>query len=161
MRCRYALSGRERYILDIYGNKWPEGYTIDNSGYGFEKQRPWWIEKIDILKTYKYNLCFENTACGYYVTEKIWHAIFSYCLPIYTSFNSNIYETFPQDSFIDAFLFKDENELFDYIESMSEDEYLRRLNICIDVFNDSIKIRESDYHLVGVDNIKKILERLS
>ena len=87
-RCKYAFAGHKRNLLDIYGNKWPHGYALDNSGFGFEKERHWWIEKLDILNSYKFNLCFENTAYQNYVTEKIWHAILSYTLPIYQSFNS-------------------------------------------------------------------------
>jgi hypothetical protein len=159
-RCEYALTGYSRKLLDIYGNKWPNGYALDNSGFGFEKQRPWWTEKIEILNAYKFNLCFENTAHHYYVTEKIWHAILSNNLPIYSSFNSSIYETFPKDSFIDANLFKDEHELFDYVEAMGLDEYLERLNACIDVFNQSLQIKRDGYEMNANEIISKIIYRL-
>ena len=160
-RCEYAISGHNRKLLDIYGNKWPNGYALDNSGFGFEKERSWWIEKIDILNAYKYNLCFENTASRYYVTEKIWHAIMAYNLPIYNSFNSSIYETFPQNSFLDAHSFKDEHALFDYIEAMSEEEFLERLNLCIDVFNRSLQIKREGYEMNTNEIIKKIVNRLA
>ena len=160
-RCKYAISGHQRKLLDIYGNKWPNGYAQDNSGFGFEKNRPWWIEKIEILKGYKFNLCFENTASPYYVTEKIWHAIISYCLPIYSSFNSSIYETFPENSFIDANLFKDENDLFDYIMAMSEEEFIHRLNLCIDVFNKALFIKSNNYEMNANEMVDKIVKRLT
>ena len=160
-RCQFALAGHHRKLLDIYGNKWPNEYAKDNSGFGFEKQRPWWIEKIEILKNYKFNLCFENTAYPYYITEKIWHAILSFSLPVYTSFNSSIYETFPENSFVDAFLFKDENGLFEYIDSMRINEYVERLNLCIEVFNKSLKIKRDNYEMNATEVIKKIVERVN
>lgn len=159
-RCEFALSGHQRKILDIYGNKWPNGYALDNSGFGFEKDQPWWTEKIQILSGYKFNLCFENTAHQYYVTEKIWHAILAYNLPIYNSFNSTIYETFPQNSFLDAYQFKDDQALFDYVEAMSEEEYLERLNACIDVFNQSLQIKRDNYAMNANEIISKIIDRL-
>jgi hypothetical protein len=161
IRCQYALSGHNRKLLDIYGNKWPSGYALDNSGYGFEKEQTWWSEKIGILNGYKFNLCFENTAHPYYVTEKIWHAIISYNLPIYNSFNSSIYETFPKNSFVDANSFGDENALFDYINAMSTGEYIERLNICIDVFNKSLQIKRDSYQMNANEIIKKIIDRVA
>ncbi len=160
-RCQYAFAGHKRNLVDIYGNKWPQGYALDNSGFGFEKERPWWIEKLDILNSYKFNLCFENTAYKHYVTEKIWHAIISYTLPIYQSFNSSIYESFPKDSFIDASLFKDEHALFDYIKQMTIGEYLERVNICIDVFNRSLQAKREIYDSNSYDIVKKIFDRLN
>ena len=159
-RCEIALAGHLRQQLDIYGNKWPAGYALDNSGYGFEKQRPWWIEKIEILKCYKFNLCLENTAEPYYVTEKIWHAIRAYSLPIYSSFNSSIYETFPENSFIDAAKFKNTNELLDYVKNMSTSEYLERMNRCIDVFNKSLVVKRTDYEQNTRIMVKKIIDRI-
>ncbi|MBC7888329.1 MAG: hypothetical protein H7Z13_10615 [Ferruginibacter sp.] len=159
-RCQYAISGHHRKLVDIYGNRWPNGYALDNSGFGFEKQQSWWIEKLAILKGYKFNLCFENTANPYYVTEKIWHAILAYSLPVYNSFNSTIYETFPENSFIDAALFKDEHALFDYLEAMGTDEYLERLNICIDVFNRSLEVKRANYEMNANEMAAKIIHRL-
>ena len=160
-RCQYAVAGHNRKLLDIYGNRWPKGYALDNSGFGFERESPWWIEKIGTLNSYKFNLCFENTAYHHYVTEKIWHAILAYTLPIYQSFNSTIYESFPKDSFIDAFLFPDEHALFDYIEQMSVDEYLERVNVCIDVFNKCLQAKRDIYDLNAYTMVEKILTRLT
>lgn len=160
-RCQYAIAGHKRNLVDIYGNNWPQGYAIGNSGFGFDKEHPWWVEKIRILNGYKFNLCFENTAHQHYVTEKIWHAIVSYTLPIYNSFNSSIYKTFPKNSFLDANLFKDEHVMFDYIQAMHTDEYLERLNSCIDAFNISLKIKRENYNMYSNEIAKKIIERLN
>jgi len=159
-RCRYALAGHERNIVEVYGNRWPEGIALDNSGFGFERKQPWWMEKIDILSKYKFNLCFENTAYPHYITEKIWHAIVAHNLPVYNSFNSSIYEIFPQNSFVDSSLFKNEQAMFNYIETMPLDEYLERLNTCVDVFNRMLKIRRVNYGDNEKEITVKIINRL-
>ncbi len=160
-RCEYALAGYKRKLLHIYGNKWPNGYALENSGFGFEKEKPWWTKKIEILNEYKFNLCFENTAHHYYITEKIWHAIVSFTLPIYHSLNSSVYEIFPENSFVDAHQFTDVHAMFDYIENMSDDEYLERLNLCIDVFNHSLQMKKENYNMNAHDIISKIINRVS
>ena len=113
-----------------------------------------------MLKCYKFNLCFENTAEPYYVTEKIWHAIQAYSLPIYSSLNSSIYETFPANSFIDAVQFKTTDELLDYVQSLSTEEYLERLNMCIDVFNNSLVQKRVNYEKNADVMVSKIVERI-
>ncbi len=85
----------------------------------------------------------------------------SYTLPIYNSFNSSIYKTFPKNSFLDANLFYDEHVMFDYIQAMHTDEYLERLNSCIDAFNISLKIKRENYNIYSNEIAKKIIERLN
>ena len=159
-RCRYALAGYGRGIVEIYGKRWPKGIALGNSGFGFDKTRPWWIEKIGILSKYKFNLCLENTAYPHYITEKIWHAVVSYSLPVYDSFNSSIYETFPQNSFVDCSLFKNEQAMFDYIAAMPLEEYLERLNTCIDVFNRMANIKRVNYENNEKEVTGKIINRI-
>ena len=160
MSCRTKTGPSVASNRDFVDWKWPSKIS-PSLRFGFEKNQPWWTEKIEILNGYKFNLCFENTAHRYYVTEKIWHAILAYNLPIYNSFNSSIYETFPPNSFLDAFQFKGEHALFDYIEKMSTDEYLERLNLCIAVFNNSLQAKRDSYEMNANEIITKIIDRLS
>ena len=159
-RCMYALEGNRRNCLDIFGNKWEDGIAMANSGYGFEKGSPWWMDKIELLKSYKFNLCLENTAFGFYTTEKLWHSIHSATLPIYSSLNSNIYTTFPKNSFIDIEDFLNEDDLFNSLSSMKMDEYLERLNLCIDVYNSAIKSKAEIYHSNASLVVDKIVDRV-
>lgn len=115
---------------DIYGSYWPETVKVIEES-GFESGGEiWWERKKTILKDYKYNLCFENTIFPYYCTEKLWHAIASGCLPIYYGANTTIYENFEEDSFIDASRFKGSEELFLFMENLTELEYSVRFNKC-------------------------------
>jgi len=62
--------------------------------------------KIEYLKTFKFNICPENSNSEGYVTEKLFEAITSGAIPIYWGSNNN-----PEPSIInpDAVLFYDEN----------------------------------------------------
>jgi len=140
-RIQCALAGHRRGMVDIYGKDWPDHLNRENSGYGFERVQGaqavhWWDRKIEILRDYHFNICLENTAYGYYCTEKIWHAIAARCLPIYHGKGMNVYESFPRESFLDCADFADFDQLFDAIRAMSLEEYVERLNLCIQVYND-------------------------
>ena len=126
LRTRIALDGHKKGIMDIWGQDWPNGISKGDSRSTF------WIDKQIILKNYDFCLAFENINVKYYVTEKIWHAIANFTLPIYYG-NEWIYQTFPQNSFIDYTKFKSNDELFDFINNMSVEEYNQRLQKCINV----------------------------
>jgi hypothetical protein len=117
-------------MLDIYGKKWPGQISISESrGTGWHKI------KLGILQNYQFNIAMENTAWDYYCTEKIWDSIKSHCLPVYSGRSNKIYENFPENSFIDYDEFDSNRELLLFIKNMSKQEYLNRLNVCIQTFN--------------------------
>lgn len=130
LRTKIALTGYELGRLDIFGRDWPEGIVVENSRRGNWKKR-----KLEILQPYNFNLCFENTIIPNYITEKIWDSIESYSLPIYYGQGNNIYELFPTESFIDYSQFQDPKELFDFIHNMDSEEFMERMNKCIEVYN--------------------------
>ncbi len=133
LRSSLALEGNKRGVLDIYGKGWPNHLSIEDSRIG-----NWSGRKGEILENYAFNLCFENTVAPNYVTEKIWDSIGNYCLPIYFGRGTNIYNVFPPNSFIDYSDFDDQASLFDFVENISNTEYISRLNKCIKIYN-SIK----------------------
>ncbi|WP_282112659.1 glycosyltransferase family 10 domain-containing protein [Maribacter stanieri] len=115
---------------DIIGGGWPNTIeVIEESGFESGGQT-WWDRKISLLKNYKFNICIENTAYPYYCTEKLWHAIASGCLPIYYGKNTAIYDTFNDNSFIDASTFNTFEELYTFLNEMSESEYSERFENC-------------------------------
>jgi hypothetical protein len=163
-RIRCALAGKRRGILDIYGKNWPTGMSSENSGYGVAVNNlahsNWWDRKIELLGNYHFNLCLENTAYGYYCTEKIWHAIISGCLPIYHGKGTNIYETFPKHSFIDCADYPDCEQLFDAIESMSLNEYVDRRNACIQTYNNACAAKRNTLEKTIADAVERILSQI-
>ena len=129
LRTSIALEGLRIGIVDIYGKGWPEKIAIEDSRMG-----EWKMRKEEILKNYSFNLCFENTVAKNYITEKIWDSIQNYCLPIYYGKNG-IYKIFPTKSFIDYTEFSSPSALFNFVQNMSEKEYIVRMNKCIEVYN--------------------------
>lgn len=118
-------------MMDIYGQGWPQGVSIEDSRFTDRHNR-----KKDILKNYNFNLCFENTVYPRYITEKIWESIESYCLPIYYGGpKSSIYDIFPKNSFIDYSEFENPEKLMAFIENMKTEDYIKRMNKCIKAYN--------------------------
>lgn len=139
LRTRIALEGYHRGILDIYGRGWPEKIKSGQS-----RGQGWRERKIEILKKYHFNLCFENTNWPYYFTEKIWHSIQGGCLPIYYGKGSKIYDDFPRNSFVDYCDFNDSSLLLDYIQGMKPIEFQERMALCIQSFNRAVKCNQEN-----------------
>lgn len=57
------------------------------------------VNKIEWLKTYKFNICFENSSYPGYLTEKLFDAFLAGCVPIYWGDTSlNIYKNVANNS---------------------------------------------------------------
>lgn len=130
LRTQIALKGNELNIMDVYGKGWPDGVSKEDS-----REGDWGTRKKQLLDNYHFNLSFENTAAFNYMTEKIWDSIENYCLPIYYGKHTNAYALFPEDSFIDYSKFEKPEDLFSYIESISNAEFIERINKCITTYN--------------------------
>jgi len=95
--------------------------------------------KHTILKQYKFSICYENVRdIPGYITEKIFDCFFAGCVPIYLG-ASNVTDYIPDNTFIDKRKFSDYSELFDFMNELSEDEYLNYLH-AIENFVGSEKI---------------------
>ncbi|MBE9146850.1 tetratricopeptide repeat protein [Planktothrix mougeotii] len=144
LRCEIALIGYYLGKVDIYGQGWEKGVSLEDS-----REGDWTIRKLEILQDYHFNLCFENTIAPYYCTEKIWDGIIAGCLPIYYGGeHSTIYEDFPPNSFIDYCQFNSPIELFNYIDQMEWSEYQHRMNLCINTFNKMAKIMKENQYFI-------------
>lgn len=155
MRSDIAIYGFNQNLIDIYGAGWPEGMSIEDS-----RTRNWVLRKKELLFPYNFNLCFENTVYPKYITEKIWDSIENYCLPIYYGGQkSSIYEVFPKDSFIDYADFKNPIELFEYIRNVDEKEYIRRMNLCLKVYNSFIENSIDYWNKISKQRLDFILKK--
>lgn len=152
-RQELLLRGYDRGIVDIYGKDWPNDIALEESGQGDVYQR-----KYDILRPYRFNICIENTDYDYYVTEKIWHSIRCYCLPIYRGGGQRIYEEFERDSFVDCAEFHSTDELCDYVVGMSDGEYVTRMNRCIETYNNICS--RNDFHEKIELTMMKVVEKV-
>lgn len=136
IRNEIAFAGYGLGKIEVYGSNWPDNIAIEDSIRVAKQIGCSWIDrKLELLKQYHFNLCFENTNYPYYCTEKIWQAIQSGCLPIYWGKSNAIYKDFPPNSFLDYSNFDSPSVLFDYVEKMHIHEFNDRLNLCIDTAN--------------------------
>jgi len=80
-----------------------------------------YLEKIEFISNFKSNLCFENDPRDGYVCEKILHAFYAGCLPIYWG-PKNVGEDFNKKAFIDISDFSSDEEAIDQIQEVLSDE---------------------------------------
>ena len=86
------------------------------------------IPKIPILKKYRFNICYENVAdIPGYITEKIFDCFFAGCVPIYLGAN-NITQYIPETCFIDKRKYPTYEGLYNYLETIKDEEYDRYVN---------------------------------
>lgn len=119
---RRAIRFFEQYPeqFTFYGKGW--GGSQYCSAYGGPVER-----KLDILKNYKFSLCFENTSnMNGYISEKIFDSFEASCIPVYYG-APNIAQYIPKECFIDFREFKGYTELYKYLKEMKESEYAQRL----------------------------------
>ncbi len=85
-------------------------------------------EKSNMLKNYKFCICFENsTHFQGYITEKIFACFQAGCIPVYWG-ATNVTDYIPKDCFIDYCDFECDEDLYQYLKSMPEEIYTNYLN---------------------------------
>ncbi len=107
--------------LDIYGRYWIKRHYRDFRGSipGYHTGD----DKISTLKKYRFCICFENTkGLRGYITEKIFGCFTAGCVPIYWGAD-NVETYIPKECFIDYRDFKDREELYQFIKTMSKVRY--------------------------------------
>ena len=81
------------------------------------------ISKVEILKNYKFSLCFENIKDSEgFITEKIFDCFISGVIPIYLG-PKNISNIIPNNTFIDMRNFSSYEELYNYLNKIGKEEY--------------------------------------
>lgn len=77
--------------------------------------------KIDVLKQYRFNICFENAIYPGYITEKLLEAKVAGCVPIY--YGDDTFSTdFNKNCAINYKDFNNINDLYKEIKSLDENE---------------------------------------
>ena len=79
------------------------------------------MPKLDVLRRFKFAICFENTCFPGCITEKIFDCFFSGCIPIYWG-APDISDNVPPETFIDFRNFSDYEDLKDYLMGISKVE---------------------------------------
>ncbi|OMH27018.1 glycosyltransferase family 10 domain-containing protein [Motiliproteus sp. MSK22-1] len=97
--------------------------------------------KFEVLKQYKFSICFENAKqIDDYITEKIFDSFHSYCVPVYSG-APNIEHYVPSNCYISINDFSGYKDLYLYLNNMTDSEYSNYLE------NISIFLKSEDYYL--------------
>lgn len=78
--------------------------------------------KLDVLRNYKFSICYENASIPGYISEKIFDCFLAGCVPVYLG-APNITDYIPENTFIDERDFPDYAQLFKYLKNMPDEEY--------------------------------------
>ncbi|HSW87011.1 MAG TPA: glycosyltransferase family 10 [Rhabdochlamydiaceae bacterium] len=89
---------------------------------GYKTFRGYAHDKIEVLKNYRFSICYENMAGKGYISEKIFDSFAAGNIPIYLG-ATNIEEYIPKHCFIDRRDFSSYEELYDFMKHMSKKEY--------------------------------------
>jgi alpha(1,3/1,4) fucosyltransferase len=99
--------------LDLFGMGWQ----------GFESWRgEIGSDKWEILKNYKFTICYENSAPRGYVTERLLDAFACGCVPVYLG-PTNTNDYVPKECFIDLRNFRSYPDLYQYMKNMDQNTY--------------------------------------
>lgn len=91
------------------------GYTLPRDGINAQKS------KFDFLKTRKFNLCYENGSYPGYVTEKVFHALYTNTVPIYWG-SSTVEMDFNPKAIINRHDYETDEELMMRIIELDNDD---------------------------------------
>ena len=81
----------------------------------------------EVLPKYKFAICYENARdVAGYITEKIFNCFFSGCVPVYWG-APNVTDYIPEETFIDKRKFNSFEEIYDFLKTMPDEQYLRYL----------------------------------
>jgi hypothetical protein len=92
------------------------------------------LAKNEVMRPYKFAIVYENAIYPGYLTEKIFHAFWAGCIPIYLG-SPDVLDYIPADTFIDKRHFPTYDQLYKYLASMTDDEYRRRIRAIEDFVN--------------------------
>lgn len=119
--------------LDLYGNSWPKhlriykGHIPKNQLVVHEDMVCSQQYAINCIRNYKFSFCIENINADGWITERIFDTFLAGSVPIYLG-APNIEEYIPADCFIDLRKFKDHNELYMFLRSITKEQYEEYLN---------------------------------
>lgn len=104
--------------FDLYGCHWD----------GFSAWRGVWKpDKLDLLKHYRYTICYDNTRNRRgFITERVIEAFYAKCVPIYWG-APDVKSVIPPDCFIDRTAFGSNDELYAYLKSIDETSYKKTI----------------------------------
>lgn len=114
-------------VFDLYGFGWDNEHLKNYKG---KVQK-----KLNTLSKYKFSICFENIKDqSGYITEKIFDCFFARTVPVYLGAD-NVKDYIPENTFIDMRNFKNIDEMYEYLLSISEECYIEYLKNIVSFLN--------------------------
>jgi alpha(1,3/1,4) fucosyltransferase len=127
--------------FDLYGQRWDrfffqKQWSILNPVLNMVYNRCSWLprrrifpsargavtSKRDILRRYKFSICYENASYPGWLTEKVLDAMFAGCVPVYLG-DPEVAEFVPAEAFIDKRAFPDYDSLYRFLKGMTPAQY--------------------------------------
>ena len=142
----YIQNPKSKFCAFIFNNPTPKRINTYNQfeqqykkvdGYGVPFNNWFYGErkKYDILKDYKFSICFENGLYPGYYTEKLFHAKTAGTVPIYHADKNAGYD-FNENSFINLNNFKSTHDLIEYVKKVDLDDDLYHQYLSEPLFKD-------------------------
>lgn len=133
------FEGKPDGEFDLYGFYWKPGKYKNWRG-------PLNSDKIEKLKEYKFSICYENMSdVKGYITEKIFDCFTAGVVPVYWG-ASNITQYIPANCFIDRRRFANEEEMYQFLKAISNEEYQTYLDHAADFLkSDSAKLFTAEH----------------
>jgi hypothetical protein len=108
--------------FDLYGLGWEQSNYKNFKGLipliGNRREN-----KINVLKNYKFDFCYENTInVNGWLSERIFEDFAAGCVPVYWGCN-NVEDYIPRGCFIPRQDFKNNEELYSFLQNVKKDEY--------------------------------------
>jgi hypothetical protein len=120
----------------IYGDKWPRS-VVSGNGKSIDSLN----KKLNILERNSFYLCNENKKLENNIEVDFWLSLQKKCLPVIRG-RDWITDIFNEDSFINLNDFKNPNEVYEFIQNIPKDDYINRVNSCIEVVNNFVNSDE-------------------
>jgi alpha(1,3/1,4) fucosyltransferase len=168
LRC---FEGQHPDQFDLFGARWDRIYFTGRLSrlnmflHRFYKQFPKFFRvdrhpcyrgivpvKNPVMRSYKFAITYENSVFPGYVTEKIFDAFFAGCVPVYLG-APDVADYIPPETFIDRRNFGSDEDLYRYMSSLPEKEYLAYVS-AIDEY-----VRGDRIQLFGGENLTQIFLR--
>ena len=99
--------------------KWYSNKNILTKIYGGEIGP---LDKLNIISKFNFYICYENSSINGWITEKIFDCFYASCVPVYLG-AENICNYIPANCFINRNDFASNEELYEYLKSMTYKTY--------------------------------------
>jgi alpha(1,3/1,4) fucosyltransferase len=144
----YFTGGLSRlnYLLQPVYSRFPKRFKVRR----FPLHRGTVPDKNAVMRQYKFAVVYENAVFPGYVSEKIFDAFFAGCVPIYLG-APDVTENIPAETFVDRRNFGSHEELYRFLTSMPEKDYLGYLQAIEDY------VRGDRIQVFGAESITRIL----